>query len=123
MAATPTQPAVLWHDLTVPNADEVHALYAAVLGASVQPVSMGDYEDYSLVLPGGDGVGICHARGPNADAPAVWMCYFSVPDLDVALAEWTSRGGDVLGEPRAFGASRFATVRDPAGAVCALFQP
>jgi predicted enzyme related to lactoylglutathione lyase len=45
-----------------------------------------------------------------------------VASLDKSLAEARKRGGTVLREPRSSGGGRFAVVRDPAGAVCALYQ-
>ena len=66
--------------------------------------------------------GICWARGANAGLPPVWLVYFIVASLDTSLAEVRKRGGTVLREPRASGEGRFAVIRDPAGAVCALYQ-
>jgi predicted enzyme related to lactoylglutathione lyase len=53
----------------------------------------------------------------------MWIVYFTVPDLDASLREVAARGGEVLNGPRNFGAARYALIRDPAGACCALFQP
>lgn len=111
-----------WIDLTVPAADAVRDFYSAVAGWTAAPVSMGDYDDYAMVpAGGGDAVaGICHARGPNADLPPQWMIYIVVDDLDGAMARVKAHGGEVVHGP---GENRpMATVRDPAGAMFALWQ-
>lgn len=113
----------VWHDLTVPNADEVRDFYSAVIGWQSEGLDMGGYQDYVMAAPGTQGqAGICHTRGPNANMPGQWLVYFQVPDLDAALAEVIARGGKILDGPREMG-GRFACIQDPAGAVCSLFQP
>ena len=113
-----------WFDLTVPNAEQVRDFYQGVIGWKVNPVSMGDYQDYSMQLPETeeDVAGVCHAKGPNADMPAQWMLYFKVSDLDAALEQVRANDGEVVTEIKSFGNSRYAVIRDPAGAVCALYQ-
>lgn len=113
-----------WIDLTVADADSTRDFYSAVVGWQTEPLDMGGYSDYVMKAPDGDGVaGVCHARGSNANQPAVWMVYFMVADLDASLAEVTARGGEIIRPPAGEGSSgRFAVVRDPAGACCGLFQ-
>lgn len=111
-----------WHDLTVENADEVRDFYSAVAGWTVQGCDMGGYEDYSM-MSGEDCVGgICHARGTNADMPAQWMIYITVADLDASMAACREKGGEVVVGPKTMGAARYCVVKDPAGAVAALYQ-
>ena len=115
--------AIDWRDLTVPNAEEVRDFYAAVVGWSYAEQSMGDYSDYSMLTPDGEGIaGICHARGVNAGIPPQWLLYINVASLDASLEECRRRGGEVLDGPREMG-GRMAVIRDPAGAVCALWEP
>ncbi|NVJ49847.1 MAG: VOC family protein [Gammaproteobacteria bacterium] len=113
---------VVWTDLTVADASGLKDFYQSVVGFAAEPVSMGDYEDYCLKAPDASDpeVGVCHARGGNADIPPVWLVYFAVADLTAALAQVEAAGGSVLKAPTAGGA--FAVIRDPAGAVCALYQ-
>lgn len=114
-----------WHDLTVPNADEVRDFYAAVTGWTPQPLSMGDYNDYVMNAPGGDGVaGVCHARGSNAGMPAQWLIYITVDDVDESMRQCEQRGGKVIAGPRDLGQyGRFCVIQDPAGAVAGLIAP
>ena len=115
-----------WVDLTVPNADEVRDFYAAVVGWKPEAVGMGGYNDYHMCSPG-DGkpaAGVCHKRGGNADLPGVWMVYLIVADLDASLSEVSRLGGKLLTGPKGMGGmGRYAVIEDPAGAVCALWQP
>jgi uncharacterized protein len=115
-----------WMDLTVPEADRVRDFYAGVVGWRPEPVAMGDYQDFNMVRPGtGQPVaGVCHARGDNAQLPPVWLIYIVVEKLDAALEQVRALGGRIVTEPRgAPGDSRFAVIADPAGAVCALYEP
>jgi uncharacterized protein len=114
-----------WQDLTVPNAEQVRDFYKAVVGWDSSPVDMGGYSDFTMIAPGTDTpiAGVCHARGENAHVPPQWMLYFIVDDLDRAMRACIDGGGAVLGSPRMLGDARYCTVRDPAGAVCALYQP
>jgi hypothetical protein len=110
--------------LTVDNAPEIRDFYRAVMGWEYREVQMDEgYADYSMTtMEGQDVTGICHARGPNEGLPAQWLVYFTVADLDLALSEVRERGGALLRAPFDMDAGRYAVIRDPAGAVCALFQ-
>lgn len=113
-----------WHDLTVPDAERVRDFYARVVGWKPEPVPMDGYSDFSMInsASGEPVAGICHARGANAGLPAQWLIYLVVPDLDTALATVADAGGELLTPPRGAGSGRFAVIRDPAGAVCGLYQ-
>lgn len=113
----------VWFDLTVPDAEEARDFYKSVVGLRPDPVDMGEYSDFNMVAPDGNpAAGICHARAGNAGLPPVWLVYFLVEDLDTALDSARRGGGEILAEPRSAGGGRYAVIRDPAGAPCALFQ-
>jgi hypothetical protein len=122
---TPKPGTVSWFDLTIPNADAVRDFYSAVAGWSVMPIDMGGYSDYAMLPPGSKGAaaGICHARGENADLPPQWLIYITVPNLAKSLKACVARGGSIIRPAKSMGGARMAVVRDPAGAVAALFQP
>jgi len=116
---------VAWRDLTVPNAGEIQEFYKSVVGWESSEVEMDDYSDFNMISPG-DGeaaAGICHARGNNAGLPPQWLIYVIVNDVVESAATCRELGGEVVVEPRAMGGGRFCVIRDPAGAVCALYQP
>ena len=77
-----------WHDLTVPNADELQQFYTQVVGWKSTPYAMGDYDDFNIHAPDSDAVvaGICHARGANANIPPQWLIYITVADVDTSAA-------------------------------------
>jgi predicted enzyme related to lactoylglutathione lyase len=112
-------------DLTVADAEGTRDFYRAVVGWTSSDVAMGEYSDYCMHPAEGDPpvAGVCHARGVNAALPACWLIYLTVSNLDRSLAEVAARGGKVLAGPRSMGESRYAVIRDPSGAVAALYQP
>jgi uncharacterized protein len=117
---------ICWTDLTVPNAEEVKTFYEAVVGLKSTPHDMeADYHDFNMNLPdtGETVTGICHARGVNADVPPQWLVYFLVEDIEASVAKCKELGGEIVAGPRLMGTGGFCVVRDPAGAVCALFNP
>jgi predicted enzyme related to lactoylglutathione lyase len=129
MSANPPTPpvgTVGWFDLTVPDATLVRDFYQAVVGWSATEVDMGGYADFMMNVPStGTGVaGVCWKRGGNAALPSQWLIYISVADLAGSLAACEAGGGSVVLPPREMGSyGRYAVIRDPAGAVCALIQP
>ena len=118
--------AIIWTDLTVPNADEVKDFYSAVIGWKSEPVKMGDYNDYSMNSPetGRTIAGVCHSKGINADLPNQWLIYFSVKDVDKSAETCIRNGGEIIAGPRNMGRyGKYCVIKDPAGAVAALFSP
>jgi len=112
-----------WIDLTVDDAPGVRDFYKAVVGWETEDVSMGDYDDYVMKPPGGDGIaGVCHARGSNAELPGGWLIYITVPDVEKSAAAAVERGGKLVVEPRGLAGGRFCVIEDPSGACAALYQ-
>ena len=115
-----------WIDLTVSNAEGVRDFYQSVTGWTPSGVDMGGYRDFCMHPPGESQpvAGICHARGPNADLPPVWLVYITVDDLDESVRRCESLGGKVRVAVRSMGSmGRYCVIEDPAGAVAALFEP
>ena len=126
--ARPKKPVVgtiAWRDLTVKNATRIRDFYAQVVGWKVSRVEMGGYSDFCMLAPatGETVAGICHARGSNAGLPAQWLNYVVVENVERSAANCRKLGGRVLVKPRAMAGGRFCVIRDPAGAVCALYRP
>ena len=124
MSENPQIGKIGWIDMTVDDADGLRDFYQNVVGWETEPVSMGDYSDYSMLVPGsGEAVsGICHARGSNAEMPGGWLIYITVADAAASAAACTANGGEVLVEPRSLAGGRFCVIKDPSGAVAALYQ-
>ena len=58
---------IAWHDLTVPDAASMRDFYAAVVGWNSGTVSMGDYNDSTMIAPVG---GAPNGGAPIGDAPS-----------------------------------------------------
>jgi uncharacterized protein len=112
--------AIVWTDLTVPNAELVRDFYQKVIGWTASPVDMGGYSDFNMCLPGTDRpvVGICHAREGNAKLPPQWMLYVNVADISRSIKACEESGGKIvarLGE-------KYCVIQDPAGAVMMICE-
>jgi len=123
--AKPEVGTIVWRDITVADAEGLREFYRAVVGWEVKPVEMDGYSDFSMVAPasGEDMAGICHARGTNADLPPQWLIYIVVADAEQSAKTCVEKGGEIIVGPRTMGAGRLCVIRDPQGAVCALYQP
>ena len=127
MSESKVQPvgAVTWRDLTVDDAARLRDFYQSVVGWTAAPVEMDGYDDFNMLPPGTDdaAAGICHARGSNAELPPQWLIYITVEDVERSAERCRELGGEVVVGPKPMGGGRFAVIRDPAGAVAALYQP
>jgi predicted enzyme related to lactoylglutathione lyase len=116
--------AIVWHDLTVPDAEKLRSFYAEVAGWTPQPQDMGGYSDYCMNTPGGETVaGVCHAHGPNAKIPPQWLIYIAVANVEEAARACIRLGGEIIDGPRTMSGQKVCVIRDPAGAVAALAGP
>ncbi len=122
--AMPAVGSIAWRDLTVPDAESVRSFYEQVVGWKSRPVDLGDYRDFEMLQPasGECTAGICHSRGTNADIPPQWLIYIIVADVAASASRCVELGGQILVAPRPLSGGTFCVIRDPAGAVCALFQ-
>lgn len=115
-----------WIDLTVDQAEEIKDFYSKVVGWKAEPVSMGDYNDFSMIAPesGQSAAGICHAQGTNEGIPAKWLIYITVENLEESIRQCNESGGKVVFGPKAMGEyGSFCVIEDPAGAVAGLIEP
>ncbi|MGB7343415.1 MAG: VOC family protein [Pirellulaceae bacterium] len=116
-----------WMDLTIKdgsvNATDVRDFYEQVVGWSGQSVAMDGYDDFCMQASNGQTVsGICHAKGENADIPTAWLIYINVADIEAAITKCQSHGGELLKPASSAGGGRFAVLKDPAGAIFAVYQ-
>ncbi|MCX8104563.1 MAG: VOC family protein [Ignavibacterium album] len=117
---------ITWCDLTVPDATGIKNFYEKVVGWKADPVSMGDYDDFSMIAPESNKIaaGICNAKGINSKLPPQWLIYITVEDVDRSAQTCLELGGKIIVEPKTIpNYGRFCVIQDPAGAVCALFRP
>jgi len=117
---------ITWFDLTVPDAEGVKDFYSKIVGWKAVPVLMGDYNDFNMNSPesGKTNAGICHKRGGNAQLPSQWLIYIIVKSADESAKVCKENCGKVLvGAKDMSGYGRYCVIEDPAGAMCALFEP
>jgi len=117
--------AVTWIDLTVSGAETVKNFYSEVTGWKVDKVSMGDYNDYNMLSPssGKPIAGICNKLGANENLPSHWLIYITIENMNEKIARCKELGGQILVEPKDVGGyGKYCVIKDPAGAVCALFE-
>lgn len=116
---------ISWIDITVDDAESLRDFYAKVVGWEPEGVSMGEYSDFNMKMPGSGelAAGICHARGGNADLPSQWLIYIVVEDVAASAAACADNGGKVLVEPRPLSGGSFCVIEDPGGAAAALCEP
>lgn len=108
---------VTWNDARVADAEAAKAFYSAVFGYTYDPVP--DAPDgYTTVLAGGEPVFglVAVAQG----VPPHWLTYFSVADVDAAVAIAARSGAGVLMPAEDTGFGRIAVLTDPFGATLAL---
>ena len=122
---TPAVGTIVWQDLTVPDAEGIRDFYSAVIGWKMKPLSVGDYNDFT-VHPQDEAddpiAGICHALGENSDVPPQWLMYVYVEDVAASAARCVAQGGKIVAGPRKMGDSDFCVIQDPAGAVLGLIR-
>jgi predicted enzyme related to lactoylglutathione lyase len=108
-----------WSELITSDLGKSKAFYSAVFGWT-----WGGSDDYAHIEVGGRGVGGVMPRPPMMpdEAPDSWTVYFAVLDVDAALEQATGLGATVVVPATDIsGTGRFAMLRDPQGAVFALF--
>ena len=140
-----------WMDLSVTNAIEIKNFYQTILGWNSEAVEMENdgeaYQDFVMSsnpvekssphnstdkaeaeepdtkeTPPSFITGICHAKGTNTDMPAVWLPYFLVSDIDIAIKKVKENKGKLVTAIKVMGSDKYLVIEDPAGAKCALYQ-
>ena len=117
---------VCWVELRTHHPEEAKEFYAALFGWDFDDTVFGSDEAYSVGHKNGrDAAALCRlpARVLEQGVTPYWLCYFSVPSADEAVARANALGGTSVVAP--FDApdhGRMALVRDPSGATFAVWQ-
>jgi predicted enzyme related to lactoylglutathione lyase len=109
-----------WNDLATPDVDQAAAFYRDLFGWRTEEVP-GAEGQYWTIWNGDRTNGGMRPMQPGEPAPS-WTAYFTVADLDAALARVGELGGATVAGPMQVGPGRFAAVRDPQGAVFSLYE-
>jgi predicted enzyme related to lactoylglutathione lyase len=121
MAAGPGTPC--WYELVTKDTAAAGKFYRALFGWKLQERVMGSM-NYTMFRVGeASAAGMMPTRPEYGDAPAHWMVYFEVEDLDASVATATSAGANVI-VPRmeVEGVGQFSLMADPQGANLSLIQ-
>jgi predicted enzyme related to lactoylglutathione lyase len=107
---------MVWNELATADVARAAAFYGELLGWEAEPDATG----YATIRANGSvNGGIRPLR--DDEAPA-WLVYFTTGSCDEAAARVRDAGGTVINGPMDGTVGRIAVVRDPQGAVLALYE-
>jgi predicted enzyme related to lactoylglutathione lyase len=104
-----------WSELLTTDVDAAKQFYGAVLGWGEHTSGDPGYTEWKV----GDSSVAGMMPKPDtmpAEAPPMWMVYFTVDDCDRSAGRVRDLGGHVMAEPMDVGPGRIAVVSDPQGA-------
>jgi hypothetical protein len=123
MAASPSK--FVWYELMTTDLDAAAKFYADIVGWNAQK-SPTPNMDYTLFNAGATQVAGAFALSQEQighGAPAAWVGYIGVANVDQSAKDLKAAGGQVWRGPDDIpGVGRFAMVSDPQGAAFALFN-
>jgi predicted enzyme related to lactoylglutathione lyase len=111
-----------WNELTTRAPQKSVEFYGAVFGwtATLLPMEgQPDYTEFRIADRGIAGMLQMTDSWPE-HIPNHWMVYFAVDDCDAAVSRAEAFGASVLMSPTEVPPGRFATIRDPQGAVFSM---
>lgn len=115
----------VWYELMTPDLDRALAFYPPVVGWETQDSGLSEHR-YMVLNANGKGIGGMMEMPPEAaanGAPAQWLGYVAVDDIDATVARITAAGGALHHGPAEIpGVGRFASMTDPQRAAFVLFQ-
>lgn len=113
--------AFCWHNLRTHDVETARRFYTALFGWKTKKVDAGAFKH---VFRDGkeDVAGLAQITPWEGAAPAHWLAFVAVDDLDATLARAEALGAALLWGPQEIeGIARFAVMRDPQGAVFGLW--
>jgi uncharacterized protein len=113
---------LVWIDARLTDPDVGREFYAAVFGYTYRPVP-GAPDGYGTFAVGDRVVGGMGCALGRVGAPAHWLAYFSVDDVDATVADAQTVGAVVTDEPQDRPFGRTALLTDPFGATVGLHGP
>ena len=112
-----------WADLNTSDPQRAQQFYTTVFGWEFIASPHSD-PPYLQIRNGEDYIGGIPPCPPPANVPSHWMAYFLVTDCDAAAARAITLGGRFCMEPMDLkNVGRMSILKDPQGAVFAVFQP
>lgn len=108
--------ALAWEDARLTDAEAGRRFYASVFGYTYGPVEGAPPAYRTFEVDGRPVGGIGDLTGAPEGTPSHWVGYFSVADVDAAVATAERGGGRVLGPAQDTPFGRMAELADPFGA-------
>jgi predicted enzyme related to lactoylglutathione lyase len=110
---------VSWNELVTTDVPAAKAFYTGLFGWKTEP-----FDDNYTLFKKGDGMVGGLMKCPNAAAPAHWLAYVTVENVDASATKAANLGGKVVAAPFDVPeVGRIAVVLDPQGAAIGLFKP
>lgn len=115
---------VCWADLSTSDTEKAKDFYSGLFGWKIAAAEQ-DPSGYLHIENGSNMIGgIPHTENRDPQVPSHWLVYFLVSDVDAAAKKARDLGGQYLVLPQEIPETgRMAILKDPQGAVFALFQP
>jgi uncharacterized protein len=115
-----------WNDLATNDPERAIDFYSGLFGWRIEPIDTGGGPAYWAITHDGGAEGRnggVRELGPEQEGvPPHWMPYFTVTSVDQAIDRASAAEGAVLAGPLDIATGRFAVLRDPQGAVFAIFE-
>lgn len=114
-----------WHELATADWKMAWEFYRELFGwERASSFDMGSMGTYWMFRRGGGARTLGGMFNRTGDAPAHWLSYVRVPDVDRAAALARRHGGTVVNGPREVpSGARIAVLADPQGAAFAVHMP
>jgi predicted enzyme related to lactoylglutathione lyase len=117
--------ALCWSELTTRDTKGAESFYTKLFGWTAKhsaPSAGMEYTEFSIQGQPSIGMMDMPAQMPRS-VPSYWMPYFQVVDCEGSVAKAKQLGAGVMVEPRDIpGTGRFSILRDPQGAMFAVFK-
>jgi predicted enzyme related to lactoylglutathione lyase len=111
--------ALVWNELASPDLDASSAFYGGLFGWTLEPFENSPTPYLGIKNGGANNGGMRPLDPPGM--PPHWLVYFGIEDIDAGLAKATELGGEAIAGPIDIQMAKIAVVRDPQGAVFALY--
>jgi predicted enzyme related to lactoylglutathione lyase len=114
----------VWYELMTTDMKAAESFYKTVVGWTAGPFD-GAGAPYTALSRSGDvAVGGILEKPSEVKAPPFWAMYVAVPNLETAVAEITTRGGQThTGVISVEGVGRMQLLMDPQGAAFYIIEP
>lgn len=113
-----------WFDLMTPDVEAAKAFYTAVTGWKTTKWQEANYEMWTVGDKAIGGMMALPAEETKRGTPPHWMAHIETENVDATVKKAQELGGQVLRPGTDIPTvGRFAILRDPQGALFAVFQP